>query len=182
MKVISVNVGLPRDVDSNGEIVTTGIFKTAVPGPVRVRALHLEGDGQADLRAHGGARKAVYAYPHEHYAFWRGELPGAELEAGAFGENLTTEGVLEHDVAPGDTIEIGTAVFEVTLPRMPCYKLGIRFGRPDIVKRFWLSGRCGFYLSVAREGTIAARDAIRCTPAPGERTTIAQLFAARARA
>jgi MOSC domain-containing protein YiiM len=181
MKVISVNVGLPRAVESGGEIVTTAIFKAPVHGPVRVRALLLEGDGQADLRAHGGARKAVYAYPHEHYAFWRGELPDAELDPGVFGENLTTEGVLEHDVAPGDTIEIGTAVFEVTVPRMPCYKLGIRFGRADIVKRFWASGRCGFYLSVAREGTIEAGDAIRRSRAPGERTTIAQLFGERAR-
>jgi MOSC domain-containing protein YiiM len=179
VKVRSINVGTPRDVAWHGEIVTTGIFKTPVVGPVQVRTLNLEGDRQADLTVHGGTRKAVYVYPHEHYAFWRGELPDMDFSAGAFGENLTTEGIGEGDVAPGDQIEIGTAAFEVTVPRLPCYKLGIRFQRLDMVKRFWRSGRCGFYLSVAREGTIAAGDAMRLTRTSGTRISIAEVFASR---
>jgi MOSC domain-containing protein YiiM len=157
MRVLSINVGLPREIEWRGEAVTTSIFKSPVPGPVTVRVTNIDGDRQSDLTVHGGARKAVYAYPHEHYAWWRHELPHADLGFGAFGENLTTEGVLETGVSPGDTLEIGTAVFQVTIPRMPCYKLGIRFDRADMVKRFWRSRRCGFYLSVAREGEIAVR-------------------------
>jgi len=179
MHVRSINVGLPRAVEWHGEYVTTAIFKSPVPGPVAVRTTNLDGDGQADLTVHGGARKAVYVYPHEHYAWWRGELPHADLGFGAFGENLTTERVLESAVSPGDTLEIGTAIFQVTVPRMPCYKLGIRFDRADMVKRFWRSARCGFYLSVAREGKIAAGDEIRLTPGPERGPTIADLFALR---
>jgi MOSC domain-containing protein YiiM len=161
--------------------VTTAIFKSPVPGPVAVKTLNIDGDRQADLSVHGGARKAVYVYPHEHYAFWRSELPHADLGYGAFGENLTTDGLLEAGVSPGDVVEIGTAAFEITIPRMPCYKLGLRFDRLDMVKRFWRSRRCGFYLSVRREGTIAAGDAIRLTRMPGDRPTIAGVFAARGR-
>jgi MOSC domain-containing protein YiiM len=178
-RILSINVGLPRAVEWRGEIVTTSIFKSPVPGPVAVRTMNLDGDRQADLTVHGGARKAVYVYPHEHYAFWRGELPHADLGFGAFGENLTTQGVLESDVSSGDMLEIGTAVFHVTIPRMPCYKLGIRFDRADMVKRFWRSRRCGFYLSVAREGSITAGDEIRLTRAHGPDATIADVFAAR---
>jgi MOSC domain-containing protein YiiM len=179
MRILSINVGLPREIEWRGEAVTTSIFKSPVPGPVTVRVTNIDGDRQSDLTVHGGARKAVYAYPHVHYAWWRHELPHADLGFGAFGENLTTEGVLETGVSPGDTLEIGTAVFQVTIPRMPCYKLGIRFDRADMVKRFWRSRRCGFYLSVAREGEIAVGDAIRLTRPPEEGETIADLFAAR---
>ena len=179
MRVVSINVGLPRAIEWQGEYVTTGIFKSPVPGPVAVRTMNLDGDRQADLTVHGGARKAVYVYPHEHYAYWRGELPHADLGFGAFGENLTTEGMLESDVSPGDILEIGTALFEVTIPRMPCYKLGIRFERADMVKRFWRSRRCGFYLSVSREGEITAGDEIRLTRAHQPGPTIAEVFAAR---
>jgi len=178
MKVLSVNVGLPRAIEWRGEYVTTGIFKSPVPGPVAVRTMNLDGDRQADLTVHGGARKAVYAYPHEHYAYWREELPHADLGFGAFGENLTIQGILESDVSSGDTLEIGSALFQVTIPRMPCYKLGIRFDRADMVKRFWRSRRCGFYLSVAREGVITAGDEILLTHAHGA-PTIAEVFAAR---
>lgn len=182
VKVRSINVGLPRELEWQGEIVTTAIFKSPVPGTVQVRALNIDADGQADLRVHGGARKAVYAYPHEHYAFWREQLADFDFQLGAFGENLTTEGVLEGDVAAGDRLQIGTAEFEVTVPRLPCYKLGIRFGRLDMVKRFWRSGRCGFYLSVAREGMIAAGDAICLTRSSQDRPSIAEVFASRGRA
>ena len=179
MKVLSINVGLPREIEVRGEVVTTSIFKSPVPGPVAVRAVNIDGDRQSDLTVHGGVRKAVYVYPHEHYAWWRGELPHADLGFGAFGENLTTEGVLETGVSPDDRLEIGTAVFRVTVPRLPCYKLGIRFDRADMVKRFWRSGRCGFYLSVAQEGEIAPGDEIRLTRGQPEGATIADLFAAR---
>jgi len=161
MKVLSVNVGLPREVEWNGRIIRTSIFKAAVPGRVQVRKLNLAGDQQSDLTVHGGVNKAVYVYPSEHYAFWRNELPNAELDWGAFGENFTTEGVL-HDKAVhiGDRFRIGSAEFAVTQPRMPCFKLGIRFGRADIIKRFLHSGRNGFYFSVAQEGEVAAGDSI----------------------
>jgi MOSC domain-containing protein YiiM len=179
VKVLSINVGLPRHIEWRGDMVTTAIFKSPVPGPIAVEATNLEGDRQADLTVHGGARKSVYAYPHEHYAFWHGELPGADLGFGAFGENLTTEGLLETDLYPGDILEIGTAAFAVTVPRMPCYKLQLRFDRLDMVKRFWRSRRCGFYLTITRVGAIATGDEIRVTRNPERRLSIAALFASK---
>ncbi|HSF47307.1 MAG TPA: MOSC domain-containing protein [Burkholderiales bacterium] len=160
MKLLSINVGRPRDVAANGRTVRTSIFKEPVDGRIFVGRINLAGDEQADLRVHGGPDKAVYAYPAEHYSFWRTELNHPELGWGAFGENLTTEGLSENKVCIGDQLRVGSAVLTVTQPRMPCYKLGIRFGRPDIVKRFLASGRTGFYLSVLREGEIGAGDAI----------------------
>jgi len=160
MKLLSVNVGLPREIDWNGRIVRTSIFKAPVQGRVRVAHLNLEGDQQSDLSVHGGIDKAVYAYPSEHYSFWRQELPGMELPRGVFGENLTTQGLLEEAVHIGDRFRVGSAELVVTQPRMPCFKLGIRFGRPDIVKRFLQSGRSGFYFAVLKEGEVAAGDSI----------------------
>jgi len=179
VKLLSVNVGLPRSVDWQGDTVTTGIFKQPLSGPACVRTLNIDGDRQADLTVHGGELKAVYAYPHEHYDFWRGELPDETFDFGAFGENLTTIGLLEADVSPGDTVEIGTAAFRVTVPRLPCYKLGVRFGRLDMVKRFWRSRRCGFYLSVTHEGTITAGDPIRLTKTSAAPGSIADAFVRR---
>lgn len=158
MKIISVNVGLPRLVLRNGEPVSTGIFKEPVAHRVVMRTLNLDGDRQADLSVHGGPEKAVYVYPSEHYDFWKHELPDMDLPWGIFGENLTTTGLLETEVNIGDRFLIGTAEVMVTQPRMPCYKLGIRFGRADIIKRFLLSERTGFYLSVLKEGEVGAGD------------------------
>jgi MOSC domain-containing protein YiiM len=160
MRLVSISVGQSREVDWHGRSVQTSIWKDPVAGPVRARTLNLDGDRQSDLTVHGGADKAVYVYPSEHYAYWRRELPGAALPWGAFGENFTTEGLLEDGVQIGDHVAIGTAEFAVTQPRMPCFKLGIRFGRPDLLKRFLQSGRTGFYLSVIREGMVAADNAI----------------------
>lgn len=160
MKVVSVNVGLPRQVEWKGEIVTTGIFKSAVSQRVHIRKLNLDGDRQADLRVHGGEDKAIYVYPSEHYQFWRNELPEMDLPWGMFGENFTVDGLFEDSVNIGDTLRIGTAEMIVTQPRLPCYKLGVRFGRADIVKRFLQSRRTGFYLRVLREGNVAAGDTI----------------------
>jgi MOSC domain-containing protein YiiM len=160
MKLLSVNVGLPREIDWNGRIVRTSIFKAPVQGRVRVARLNLEGDQQSDLSVHGGIDKAVYAYPSEHYPFWHQELPGKDLPWGVFGENLTTEGLLEEEVQIGDRLLVGSAELVVTQPRMPCYKLAIRFGRPDIIKRFLQSGRSGFYFAVLKEGEVAAGDSI----------------------
>jgi MOSC domain-containing protein YiiM len=164
MRVLSVNVGLPREVEWRNEAVETGIFKSPVSGPVQVRRLNLEGDNQADLSVHGGPDKAVYVYSSEHYAYWREELPGIALPWAAFGENLTVEGVNESEVRVGDVLRIGTAEFVVTQPRLPCYKLNVRFQRPDMVKRFLRSGRTGFYLRVIKEGRLAAGDAIEVEP------------------
>jgi len=159
MKVQKVCVGIPQIVRTSEEgFVTTAIFKQPVDGRVRVNKLNLEGDAQADLTVHGGWSKAVYAYPGEHYEYWRKELPETELGDSQFGENLTTEGLIETEVFIGDRLRIGTAEFIVTEPRMPCYKLGIRFGRKDILRRFLQSRRSGFYLAVTKTGDLAADD------------------------
>lgn len=161
MKVISVSVGKPQIVQTHNEgFVSTAIFKKPVAGRVAVNELNLEGDQQADLTVHGGRSKSVYVYPHEHYEFWKNELPKIEFENGNFGENLTTEGLLETEVFIGDKIRIGTAEFAVTEPRMPCYKLGVRFGRSDIIKRFLQSRRSGFYLAVLKTGDLGMNDPI----------------------
>jgi len=160
MRVLSVNVGLPRELEWNGKIVRTSIFKQPVTGRVRVARLNVEGDQQSDLTVHGGPEKAVYAYPSEHYPFWRGELAKMDLAWGVFGENFTTTGLLEETLHIGDRVRIGSAEFVVTQPRMPCFKLGIRFNRSDMVKRFLQSGRTGFYFAVLREGEVGAGDSI----------------------
>jgi MOSC domain-containing protein YiiM len=158
MKIISVNVGLPRLVLRNDEPVSTGIFKEPVAGRVMMRTLNLDGDRQSDLSLHGGPQKAVYVYPSEHYDFWKQELSDMDLPWGVFGENLTTTGLFETEINIGDKFRIGTGEVMVTQPRMPCYKLGIRFGRADIIKRFLISQRSGFYLSVLKEGEVGAGD------------------------
>jgi MOSC domain-containing protein YiiM len=161
MNLVSLNVGLPRDVLWHGRTVTTGIFKQPVEGRVRLGSLNLDGDRQADLTVHGGAQKAVYCYPIAHYDYWKKELPGRELSTAIFGENFTTEGLLESEVHLGDRFSVGSAEVVVTQPRLPCYKLGIRFESDDMVKRFLASGRGGFYFAVTREGEVAAGDKIK---------------------
>ena len=158
MKILSVNIGFPMEIVSNGKSVTTGIYKTAVHSRVKVGKLNLEGDGQADLSVHGGINKAVYAYPSEHYKHWQGELPGQEMPWGMFGENLTLEGLLEDSAHIGDRFQIGTAILMITQPRLPCYKLGIRFGRDDMPDRFLASRRTGFYFAVVEEGEFGEGD------------------------
>jgi MOSC domain-containing protein YiiM len=160
VKLISVNVGLPREVKWRDRSGTTGIFKEPVKGSVMLRTLNLDGDGQADLSVHGGLSKAVYAYPVEHYEYWRNELPGMKLPFGMFGENFTTEGLLEVNVNIGDRFRIGGAEVVVTEPRLPCSKLAVKFGRSDMVKRFLVSRRSGFYFGVLREGEVQAGDTI----------------------
>jgi MOSC domain-containing protein YiiM len=158
MKIISLNVARPRLAIYNGSSVSTGIFKEPVTGPVALRTLNLDGDRQADLAVHGGPYKAVYAYPAEHYEFWRRELPGTDLPWGMFGENFTTEGLFENELHIGDRLQIGSARIMVRQPRIPCYKLALKFRRNDILARFLRSGRSGFYFSVEQEGTVAAGD------------------------
>jgi MOSC domain-containing protein YiiM len=175
MNIVSLNAGLPRAVMDHGLEVTTGIFKAPVAGPVMLRRTNLDGDRQADLENHGGRNKAVYGYPFEHYEFWRAELPGVELTWGNFGENLTTEGLLEQDACIGDELRIGAAVVKVTQPRIPCFKLGIRFGRADMVKRFLASGRSGIYFAVVEEGLVNAGDAIELVRRDGSGVTVADV-------
>jgi MOSC domain-containing protein YiiM len=175
MKIVSVNVGLPREVTWQGKLVTTGIFKKPVDGPVMMRTLNLDGDGQADLTVHGGVSKAVYAYPSEHYDYWRAELPGVDLPWGMFGENFTTEGLLEEAIYIGDKFRIGEAEVMVTEPRMPCYKLGIKFGRADIIKRFLASRRTGFYFAVVREGMVGAGDAVELIGREQQKISVADI-------
>jgi MOSC domain-containing protein YiiM len=176
MKLISVNVGLPREVTWHGRPVRTSIWKSPVSGRVRASRLNLAGDEQSDLSVHGGEDKAIYVYPAEHYPFWARELPKSELPWGAFGENFTTEGLLE-SVKIGDRLRLGSAEFMVTQPRMPCYKLGVRFGRDDMVKRFLKSGLTGFYLSVVREGEVGTGDPIELLEQDGHAVTVSDITA-----
>lgn len=175
MKLISINAGLPRAVTWQGKPVTTGIFKEPVSGPVMLRKLNLEGDRQADLSVHGGADKAVYVYPAEHYDYWRVELPGTPLPWGAFGENFTITGLLEDEINIGDRFRIGGAEVVVTQPRLPCYKLGVKFGRADMVKRFLASRRTGFYVAVLKEGEVAAGEAIELISRDENKVTVADI-------
>ena len=163
MKLISINVGLPRDITVAGKTVRTSIWKYPVQGRIRVSTLNLDGDQQSDLSVHGGVDKAVYLYPSEHYSYWRTQFADLDLPWGAFGENFTSEGILEDQVTIGDRLRVGSAEFMVTQPRMPCFKLGIRFNRRDMVKRFLESKRSGFYLSVTREGEVENGNAIEFT-------------------
>jgi MOSC domain-containing protein YiiM len=160
MKLVSVNVGLPREIIWKDRIITTGIFKEPRDGRVAVRKHNLDGDRQADLSVHGGPEKAVYAYPSEHYDFWQSELPEMKMPWGMFGENLTTEGLHEKDVNIGDRFKIGSSILMVTQPRMPCFKLAAKFKRDDMIKRFLESRRSGFYFSIIEEGHVGAGDPI----------------------
>ena len=175
MKLISINVGQPREVTWRDQTVRTGIFKEPIQSSVMMRTLNLDGDKQADLTVHGGMSKAVYVYPAEHYDFWRNELPDVEFVWGMFGENLTTEGLFEDKANVGDRYRIGAAEVMVTEPRMPCYKLGIRFGRDDMVKRFLASRRTGFYLAVLKEGTVEVGDQIELLSKDTNDITIADI-------
>jgi MOSC domain-containing protein YiiM len=148
-------------VSFQNDLVTTGIFKEPISGPVRLRKLNLDGDKQADLAVHGGVDKAIYAYPKEHYDYWEKELPGMSLPWGMFGENFTTQGMFEETVNVGDQFQVGTAKVVATQPRMPCYKLGVKFGRMDIIKKFLASGLTGVYFKVMKEGELEQGDEIR---------------------
>jgi len=179
MTLISINVGLPREITHRGQAITTGIFKAPVAGTVRLGRLNLAGDGQADLRVHGGADKAVYVYPFEHYAFWAGELGRHDFSHGQFGENFTTTGLLEDGVCIGDVFEIGEARVQVTQPRTPCFKLGIRMAEKDFPARFTAANRTGFYLRVLEEGRVAAGDAIEWVERAAGSMSVREVFRLR---
>ena len=173
--VLSVNVGTPKQIPSGKASVLTSIFKSPVEGRVDVRWHNIAGDRQSDLTVHGGPNKAVYCYPGEHYLYWAEQLPEMDLPYGVFGENLTTEGITEREVRVGDRFRVGSALLQATQPRMPCFKLGIRFGRADMVKRFWQSGRLGIYFSVLEEGDVAAGDRIEKTDQGPEEISVADV-------
>jgi MOSC domain-containing protein YiiM len=175
VKLISLNVGRPRLVAYQGKNINTGIFKEPISGPVQLRALNLDGDRQADLTVHGGPHKAVYAYPSEHYPYWRGELPGMDLPWAMFGENFTTEGLAEDDLHIGDRFQIGSSIVMVRQPRIPCYKLAAKFQRDDILERFLLSGRSGFYFSVEKEGSVADGDTFELLNRDQDAITISEM-------
>ena len=175
MKILSVNVGLPREVAWRGRTIRTGIYKEPIAGRVASRTTNLDGDRRADLTVHGGPSKAVYAYPAEHYEAWAREFP-----RGFFGENLTTEGIDESLACIGNRFRVGTAELTITEPRMPCYKLGIRFGDQSFLKRFLASRRSGIYFAVAWEGNFGAGDEIEPLARDPERvsdTSVVGLFA-----
>ena len=175
MEVVSVNVGMPKDLAAGNQVVRSGIFKCPVSKVVRVLRLNIEGDGQADLTVHGGPDKAVYVYPSEHYAYWRGEL-GIQLpDWGAFGENLTVKGLSENTIYVGDKIGIGSALLQVTQPRLPCFKLAAKFQRDDMIERFLASRRTGFYVRVLAEGSFQAGDAITVREQDPHHVTIREI-------
>jgi MOSC domain-containing protein YiiM len=176
VRVLTVNVGLPRDVTFGKRRMRTAILKEPTNGAVPLRRFGFEGDGQADPRYHGGPDKAAYLYPFEHYAYWAEVLSRNDLGPGAFGENLTTEGLLETDVRIGDVYEVGSATVQVTQPRTPCAKLGAKFGSMTFVRTFASAGRPGFYLRVLREGMVEAGDAIVLLSPARERPTVAEVF------
>ena len=175
MTIVSVNVGMPREVAWRGMTVRTGIFKEPVPGPVAMNKANLFGDGQADLRVHGGEEKAIYAYPAEHYEPWKSALPDVSFSWGHFGENLTTEGLEEKTLCIGDRLRIGSVVLQVTQPRMPCYKLNLRFDRDDMIKRFLASGRSGFYFSVAEPGEVMAGSKVEILSRDPNRVSVSDI-------
>jgi MOSC domain-containing protein YiiM len=176
MRIVSVNVGLPREIVWKGVTVRTAIFKEPVAGTVAIRELNLAGDQQADLTVHGGSDKAVYAYPVEHYEYWRKQLPDVSLSWGAFGENLTTDALREDTLCVGDLLRVGSAVLQVTQPRMPCYKLGLRFNREDMIKRFLVSGRSGFYFSIVEPGEVSAGSKVKILTRDPNRVTVADVL------
>ena len=178
MRVVSVNVGLPIEVDHERKKVATGIFKSPVAGSVQVNQLGLSGDGQADLTVHGGVDKAVYAYSLDHYPYWRETLALPQLTHGQFGENLTIEGLYETKSCIGDHLEIGSALFAITQPRQPCFKLGIRFGNPALPAMFTKSLRTGFYLKVLREGSLQSGDEVQLVQSGKGNVTVQEIFAA----
>lgn len=175
MRVISVNVGMPREVAWRGRTVRTAIFKDPVAGPTPLRRLNLDGDAQADLTVHGGPEKAIYAYPSEHYDGWRSRL-NRDLTPAAFGENLTTEGLTEDSVHIGDEFRVGTARLVVTQPRLPCYKLGLRFGDPRMVRTFLQAGLPGIYFAVLEEGIVGPGDPIERLAEDEARISVAAMF------
>ncbi len=177
-RVVSLQVGTPRDVEQDGDVARTAIFKHKVAGPVHLGELGFAGDGQADTQHHGGAAQAAYLYPHEHYAHWAARLPARLHEPGLFGENITSEGLLETTVHVGDVFRLGTARVQVTNPRVPCFKLGIRTGDPGIVAPFLASGRLGFYLRVLTPGSVAGGDPIELEAADPHGLSMADLIAA----
>jgi MOSC domain-containing protein YiiM len=179
MRLLSVNVNTPNEIGtSRGKPVVSAILKKPVEGPVYVRRDNLEGDRQADPAVHGGERKAVYAYPSEHYEYWRERFPEMDISWGSLGENLTTEGLLEEKVRIGDVFEIGSARLAATQPRLPCFKLGIRFGTATIIKLFLESERTGFYMQVLREGQIQAGDEIKQVSVSPDSETITEIVRA----
>ena len=178
MKLVSLNIGLPRLLSWKGATFKTAFFKAPVSGRVMLRATNLDGDCQADLSVHGGPNKAVYGYPSEHYAYWSQQLPGYDLPWGAFGENWTTEGLLETKVSVGERYRVGSAAVMVTIPRLPCYKLAAKFQRDDMIERFLSSGRCGYYFSVVEEGEVGAGDEFQVLGGEAPTISILETFQA----
>jgi len=176
MKVISLNVSLPREVEYRGNKVSTGIYNEPVEGRLKVRTLNIDGDKQADLTVHGGPDKAVYAYPSEHYPYWKEHYPNHKLGWGMFGENFTTEGLLEDQANIGDEYQIGSAKFAITQPRMPCFKLAIKFESNDIIKKMFASAKCGIYFKVLEEGEVGAGDEIKLIKKDKNNVTIQDIM------
>jgi MOSC domain-containing protein YiiM len=176
MRMLSVNVSMPKEVPYREKTITTGIFKEPVEGRVMLRSLNLEGDGQADLKGHGGIHKAAYVFSHEYYAHWERELGREEFPFGQFGENFTVEGMTDEEVHIGDTYRVGGALVEVTQPRVPCFKLALRMEEPRFLKSFMAHARVGYYLRVLEEGEVDAGDSVERVRTDPEGMTAREMF------
>jgi len=178
MKILSVNISRPVEIEYNKKIITTGIFKKAVEGPVYASKYNMAGDGQADLKNHGGLYKAIYAYSYDHYGYWSRILNRQDFEFGQFGENLTVAGLDESKLWIGDHLQAGGAELVITQPRVPCFKLGVRFGDRQMPKKFLESALTGFYLRVLQEGYIQAGDVIKIIKRDDKQISVKDLFVA----
>lgn len=176
MKLLSVNVSLPKEVSYRGKTVRTGIYKDPVEGRVRLRELNLDGDGQADLVGHGGIYKAVHGYSTENYDYWKRELSRDDFRYGQFGENFTVEGMPDDEICVGDVFRVGGTLLEVTQPRVPCFKLAMKMEMPEFLKLFMPSERVGFYFRVLEEGEVGAGDSIERVKADPEGMTVQEMF------
>ena len=177
MKLLSINVSKPKPITYNGKIIHTGIFKEPVSGTVMLRDNNIDGDGQGDLKVHGGTYKAIYGYPYEHYSHWKNELDRDDLSYGQFGENLTVSGMLEEKIHIGDIFQIGSDVkLQITQPRVPCFKLGYKMGLPEFPKQFLESRRVGFYFRVLEEGCITANDPISRIEIASEQMSVTEIL------
>ena len=176
MKIISTNIGLPQTITWKEKTVQTGIFKKPVNKPIFLSKLGVDEDAVMNKKVHGGIDKSCYLYPTDHYAFWKQKYPDLDWNWGIFGENLSVAGLAENKMHIGDVLEIGESIVKITQPRIPCYKLGVRFGHQEIIKQFLEASRSGIYVKVLKEGFVQAGDQVYLLERQSNNLTVSQIF------
>lgn len=176
LKVVSLNVGKVKEVTYDGKTIRTGIYKKPIQEPLEAKGINIEGDDQGNRKTHGGIDRAIYSYPMEHYSYWKKQYPTKELPFGMFGENLTTEGLLEKDVKVGDIFKIGTTKIMALQPRMPCYRLGYKFDDEKIIDKFLETDYCGIFYRIIKEGKLQVGDEINLIKSDPDSMTIVEIF------